>query len=147
MRNALLAWWSFTADWLLQFSKTNCFDAFPFYLNWSRNKKCSPKMKNAYGIFQQMIRQKKPDVILCAWQPPKGFEEAQYCSKEIEITNETKTVMVCDKLIKLFNAFHSSYAIHFHSNESCFRQLFLLETAKAFANLNNRWKKEPWCTP
>lgn len=124
--------------------KTSSFDAFPFCLNWPRNKECPPEMRNAYGIFQQMIRQKKPDVILCAWQRPKGFGEAQYCSKGIGATNETETIMVCGRPIKLVNAFHPSYAINFHPNESCFRHLFLLETAKAFAELDSRWEEEPW---
>ena len=124
--------------------KTSCFDAFPFCLKRPRHKECPPEMRNAYEIFLQMICQKEPDVILCAWQPPKGFGEAQYCSKGIGVTNETETVMVSGRPIKLVNAFHPSYAINFYPNESCFRQLFLLETAKAFGELDGRWVEEPW---
>lgn len=91
-----------------------------------------------------MIREKQPDVILCAWQPPKGFEEVQYYSKGIGATSETETVMVSGKPIKVINTFHPSYAINFHPNESCFRQLFLLETAKAFGELDDRWVEESW---
>lgn len=124
--------------------KTSCFDAFPFRLEWPRNKEIPSVMRKAYLVFLQMICQKKPDVILCAWQPPKGFEEAQYCSKGIGATDETETVMISGRPVKLVNAFHPSYATNFHPNESCFRQLFLLETAKAFGELDGRWVETPW---
>ncbi len=124
--------------------KTSCFDAFPFCLEQPRNKECPSGMRKAYSVFLQMIGQKKPDVILCAWRPPKGIKEARFCSKGVGATNETETVVISGKPVKLVNAFHPSYAINFHPNESCFRQLFLLETAKAFGELDGRWVEAAW---
>ena len=52
--------------------------------------------------------------------------------------------MVSSRPIKLVNTFHPSYAINFYPNESYFWQLFLLETAKAFRELDSKWVEEPW---
>lgn len=124
--------------------KTSCFDAFPFCLEKASNRNCPLEMRHAYEVFLRMIRQKKPDVILGAWQAPKGFGEVQCCSKGVGATDETETIVVGGSPIKLVNAFHPSYAINYHPNESCFRQLFILETAKAFGELNGRWLEEGW---
>jgi len=123
---------------------TSCFDAFPFHLATVRKGISPPEMRMAYEIFLKMVREKKPDVIFCAWQAPEMFEDLQYSSKGVGAVNGTEIAVVDGHPIKLINAFHPSYAINYHSNESCFRQLFLLEMAKAFGEQNGRWLEDPW---
>lgn len=60
---------------------TSCFDAYPFYLETPREGISLPKMRDAYKTFLQMVRQKKSDLILCAWRAPKVSGDVHYSSK------------------------------------------------------------------
>lgn len=121
-----------------------CVDALPFYPDSVKVSNAPPEMRIAYETFLRMIRYKKPDVILCAWKVPQRFGFVQYSSKGVGKVDDTEVISVDGHPIKLVNAFHPSYAINYHPNESCFRRLFVLEMAKAFAELDAGWQEELW---
>lgn len=129
---------------LVGLEDVTCIDALPFYLESPKVKTAPPEMRAAYEVFLEMVRRKKPDVILGAWQGPEALGDVQYSSKGVGAVDDTRTVVVDGHPIKIVNAFHPSYAINYNPNESCFRQLFLLEMTKAFAELDGNWKEEPW---
>jgi hypothetical protein len=123
-------------------AETSCFDAYPF--DPTPMEEVTPLKQYGHQVFLQMIADKKPSVVLCAWKPPSHEVEPFFASTGVGTENEPKEVINGDHRILSVNAFHPSYAINYHINESCFRQLFMLELIKAFAVANATWIEEPW---
>ena len=116
----------------------SCFDAFPFYLEETNPDRAPLEMRQAYKIFKEMVRLKRPDVIITAWKAPRITEFQQFGGKGVGAANGDRNVMVDEHCIRLVNAFHPSYAVNYNPNESCFHQLFLLELATVNV------QAEPW---
>lgn len=51
-------------------------------------------MRMSPETFLRTVRQKKPDLILCAWQAPEMLGRVQYSSKGVGAVNETEIAVV-----------------------------------------------------
>ena len=72
----------------------SCIDAFPFHLGRMNVESAPSEMCAAYEVLLEMVRQKKPDVIICAWKAPERFGFGQYCSKCVGAVNYTEVIVV-----------------------------------------------------
>jgi hypothetical protein len=95
----------------------------------------------------EMVKAKRPDVILCMWQDKNGVTEDMELIQSIGIGwrfSEPRVQLEHDFTAKRVNAFHPSYTINYNPNFSCFRQLLLLEIAQACHTYMGNWVEQEW---
>jgi hypothetical protein len=90
-----------------------------------------------------MIHQKQPDVVLCCYQSPDITKFNLLYSLGVGKTREYEVKLGGQFCIPV-NAFHPSYAVNYNKSESCFRTLYMLETLKAFHEINGTWTDSGW---
>lgn len=125
---------------------TSCFDAFPFQkvpILSRRNEAEYPEYEEAYNVCKEMIYKKQPDVVLCCYQSPDIKKFDLLYSLGVGKTRTYK-VRLGDRRCTPVNAFHPSCAVNYNRGESCFRNLYMLETLQAFHVYNGTWTESKW---
>lgn len=97
----------------------------------------------------QIIIRKEPDVVLCMWRQAENNEINRTMSKFRSLgvgrDFERPTITLRPgSVAKRVNSFHPSFAINFNPYDSCFRQLLLLNIAKACRVYEGTWSEEEW---
>lgn len=129
----------------LSLDEVSVFDAFPFIAEEKLQRE-NKEHTLSHDTFQNMIQQKQPQVVLCCWQIPTSSAShigmlvksdgigRQWPSKSILIGEQWSVIRV--------NSFHPSFSINRNPSESCFRELFILEFAKALGHWSGGWGGE-----
>jgi hypothetical protein len=124
--------------------ETSCFDAFPFQkVPVSKKSKIeNSTYEKAFKVFEEMVFEKQPDVVLCCYQSP---DPAKFNLLQSLGVGKTQPKMILgDRLCIPVNAFHPSYAMNYNRSESCFRTLYMLEALQAFHEFNGTRKESEW---
>jgi hypothetical protein len=128
--------------------ETSCFDAFPFQKVPISKKSMTGNStyEVAYQIFEKMIHEKQPDVVLCCYQSPDPAKFNMPQSLGVGKTLSSKE-RFGDRICIPVNAFHPSYAINYNRSESCFRTLYILQALLAYHVCNGTEKEREWMRP
>ncbi|KAH8689779.1 hypothetical protein GQ44DRAFT_230099 [Phaeosphaeriaceae sp. PMI808] len=97
----------------------------------------------------EILRVKRPDVILCMWQDKDAISTKLESVRSIGVGRvfENSAVEVqlgSGQMATKVNAFHPSYATYHHPTVSCFRQLLLLEITQACYKYAGNWLQQEW---
>lgn len=100
-------------------------------------------------ITGRIITRKEPDVVLCMWRQAEDNEITRTMSKFRSLgvghDFDQSTISLRPKsVMERVNSFHPSFAINFNPYDSCFRQLLLLNVAKACRTYEGTWSEEAW---
>ncbi|PVH94444.1 hypothetical protein DM02DRAFT_661061 [Periconia macrospinosa] len=107
--------------------------------------------RNRYLQVFEILKAKRPDVILCMWQDKDAIgtklESVQSIGVGKIFENSAGEIQLGPGLMATkVNAFHPSYAMYHHPTFSCFRQLLLLEIAQACNKYAGNWTQLEWMT-
>ncbi|KAE8397461.1 hypothetical protein BDV37DRAFT_291977 [Aspergillus pseudonomiae] len=95
-----------------------------------------------------VIITKDPDVVLCMWRQAKNNELGPMSEfRSLGIGHDFDQPTLClrpGSVAERVNSFHPSFAINFNPYNSCFRQLLLLNVAKACRIYEGTWREEEW---
>jgi hypothetical protein len=118
--------------------ETSCFDAFPF-----QNGVRGDNDFEAYEVFKEMMKEKKPEVVLCCYRSPDAtlFD---FISSIGVGKMHTRQFPLGGQFCTPVNAFHPSLAVNYNKSESCFRNLYILEALKAFHEIDGAWTDQDW---
>jgi hypothetical protein len=103
--------------------------------------------KNIRRWASQIIHEKRPDVVLCIWQDKDRVTLRMIQVRSLGIGKKfgaSKIPFGGGLTIERVNAFHPSYAVNYNPHFSCFRQLLLLEIAKACHTYDGKWREDEW---
>lgn len=134
-------------------------DAFPFLsreeISTMSTTAYNAEAKRRFSSFLAAVLAKQPDVVLCMWQCDKTTDLRCFGSgcglqsmgvglvfPQPRLTLVDKTGARAD-FVRV-NAFHPSFAVNYHPEYSCFRQLLVLQIAHACGLWNGHWNEEPW---
>lgn len=119
------------------------FDTLPYSPEGSDE---SALIEQAEHAFCDMVKAKKPDVVLCCYQGDSNndFIRSLGSLGVGKVFRAPDLRIAADCITKRVNAFHPSYAINYQRTYSCFRRLLLLEFVKAFSHSVGEWKDEEW---
>ena len=95
----------------------------------------------------RIIREKKPDVVLCMWQDKEGVPLKMTRVRSLGIGRDfdSSRISFDGSPMDRVNSFHPSYVANHNPYVSCFRQLLLLNIARACWMYERRsWHEEEW---
>jgi hypothetical protein len=103
-------------------------------------------IKRAEQTFSDMVKAKKPEVVLCCYQGDSAdkFIGGLRSLGVGQVFDDPCLQISADCTITRVNAFHPSYAVNYQPTYSCFRRLLLLEFVKVFSHWTGKWKEEAW---
>lgn len=100
-------------------------------------------------VASEIIFKKDPDVVLCMWRQANDNEISRMMSEFRSLGigcdfNQPKLCLRPGSVTERVNSFHPSFTINFNPYDSCFRQLLLLNVAKACRIYEGTWREEDW---
>lgn len=100
-------------------------------------------------VTSRIIMTKNPEIVLCMWGQAKHSETTQTMSELRSLGvgrdfDEPKLSLHLGSGIERVNSFHPSFAKNYNPYDSCFRQLLLLNVAKACRIYEGTWSEEEW---
>jgi hypothetical protein len=120
------------------------FDALPFCPDGTED---GDILQDAQDVFRRMVEAKQPDVVLCCYKDPSTGVLKDLSSLGVgKVFTEEDYLLGGDFTTKRVNAFHPSYAVHFHPTYSCFRRLLVAEFAQAFSHFSEAGLRADWVT-
>lgn len=105
---------------------------------------------NMQQSVSRIIREKKPDVVLCMWKDEERGQRrpltmAQVRSLGVGRDFNTSRISFAGIPMERVNSFHPSYAANYNPHFSCFRQLLLLNITEACWKYEyGTWHEEQW---
>ncbi|KAB8213652.1 hypothetical protein BDV33DRAFT_184336 [Aspergillus novoparasiticus] len=94
-----------------------------------------------------IIREKKPDVVLCMWKDTDGVPLRMAKVRSVGVGKDFAHSKISFSGVPLdrVNSFHPSFAANHNPHISCFQQLFLLNIAEAcYRYEHGSWREEEW---
>ncbi|PYH71035.1 uncharacterized protein BO88DRAFT_242398 [Aspergillus vadensis CBS 113365] len=100
-------------------------------------------------VTSHIIIRKDPDVLLCMWRQAEDHEITREMSKFRSLGvgrdfDRPTVTLRPGSVAERVNSFHPSFAINYNPYDSCFRQLLLLNVAKACRVYEGTWNEEEW---
>ncbi|KAE8346092.1 hypothetical protein BDV24DRAFT_158889 [Aspergillus arachidicola] len=109
----------------------------------------SEEKKRVRRVTSHVIIRKDPDVVLCMWRQAENGEITLAMSKFRSLGvgrdfDRPTITLRPGSVAERVNSFHPSFAINYNPYDSCFRQLLLLNVAKACRVYEGTWSEEEW---
>lgn len=118
-------------------------DAFPFIReHYEKLKDDNEDHTRSHEAFHNMIMTKRPQVILTGWSCPSSFRPGDTIhlrKKAVGDVFHFPETTYHGINLSIVNMPHPSYYMNYHTTESCFRQLAILEFAQACGRLKGLW--------
>jgi hypothetical protein len=100
-------------------------------------------------VTSHIIIRKDPDVVICMWRQAEDDEITRTMSKFRSLGvgrdfDRPTITLRPGSVAERVNSFHPSFAINYNPYDSCFRQLLLLNVAKACRVYEGTWSEEEW---
>ncbi|KAJ5901443.1 hypothetical protein N7495_001971 [Penicillium taxi] len=135
----------------LGFDDISVFDAIPLLDETAQgpNISISTRIEDAHSVFADMVKAKRPEIVLCCFQTETHNTLArQLCSRGVgkSFNDDMTTPKPIEPglCLRRVNAFHPSYAVNRYPIFCSFKQLLVLEFTKAFALSRHKWTEKPW---
>ena len=136
---------SFVSRGSITLNNVSVIDSLP-YTREKDNINAQYKYDLRHQVFL-ILQAKRPQVTLCMWQEKEQLPLSIARFKSVGVGKTFSKSLIHlghHHRTRRINAFHPSYAVRYRSSESAFRQLLLLEVARACGELRGDWREEEW---
>jgi hypothetical protein len=121
------------------------FDAYSFkpmsYTNWPSDEEC-------LSLLEQMLKAKKPQVVICCWSKMEAACDNQFVRQfigggvgrqgiRVDVDNEWKPCVA-------IRSFHPSTAVRYNKCNADYRALLIYHFIAAFLELCDKTEEPPW---
>ncbi|KAH7012011.1 hypothetical protein B0J12DRAFT_690948 [Macrophomina phaseolina] len=130
---------------VIQLDEVTVIDSMPY--TEPEDRLSGLERQNKRNDFYRAIKKKRPDVLLCMWKKRRDMPSLADGTQSLGVGRsfkDPKLPLSSTFLTYRLNAFHPSYAVNYNPQFACFRQLLILEIARACGIQRGEWREAEW---